>query len=67
MISGGLLVILLMGWSVPKQFNNDLKECGTSPLIRRLLLFSLRWFSPAVVSIGLLISLSTLKDKLFGA
>ena len=65
MISGGLLVILLMGWRAPQQFNSDLEASGSSPLMRRLLLFSLRWLSPVVVSMGLLITLSDLKDKLF--
>ena len=64
MVSGGLLIILLMGWCAPKQFNADLEASGSSPLMRRLLLLSLRWLSPAVVSIGLAISLSDLKDKL---
>ena len=64
-ISGGLLVILLMGWRAPQQFNSDLKASGSSPLMRRLLLFSLRWLSPVVVGMGLLITLSDLKDKLF--
>ena len=62
-ISGGLLIILLMGWCAPQRFSADLAASGSSPFLQRLLLLSLRWLSPAIVSIGLAISLSDLKDK----
>ena len=45
---------------VPERFRQDLAESGTSPLIRRLLLVVLRWVSPPVVAIGLVISLADL-------
>ena len=60
LILGGLLLALLLGWVVPERFRQDLAESGTSPLIRRLLLVVLRWVSPPVVAIGLVISLADL-------
>ena len=60
LILGGLLLALLLGWVVPERFRQHLAESGTSPLIRRLLLVVLRWVSPPVVAIGLVISLADL-------
>ncbi|MGC6483982.1 MAG: sodium-dependent transporter [Synechococcus sp.] len=54
---GGLMLALLLGWVVPGRFDQDLADSGTSPLVRRLLLVVLRWVSPLVVAIGLLVSL----------
>lgn len=60
LILGGLLLALLLGWVVPDRFRQDLSDSGTSPLVRRLLLVVLRWVSPPVVAIGLLVSLADL-------
>lgn len=66
MISGGLLVVLLMGWRDPERFVEDLGASGSSPLLRRLLLLSLRWLAPAVISIGLIVSLADLHARWLG-
>ena len=57
LIVGGLLISLLMGWSAPSRFREDLSQSGTPLGLRRVLLFSLRWVSPLVIAIGLVISL----------
>ena len=57
LIVGGLLISLLMGWSAPSRFRDDLSQSGTPLGLRRVLLFSLRWVSPLVIAIGLVISL----------
>ena len=60
LIAGGLLLAVLLGWVVPERFSQDLDNSGTSPLLRQLLLVMLRWVSPPVVTIGLLISVADL-------
>jgi len=57
LIVGGLLISLLMGWSAPSRFREDLSQSGTPLGLRRVLLFSLRWVSPLVIAVGLVISL----------
>lgn len=66
MISGGLLVVLLMGRHDPERFNEDLRTSGSSHLLRRLLLLSLRWLAPAVISIGLIVSVADLHARWVG-
>jgi NSS family neurotransmitter:Na+ symporter len=66
MISGGLLVVLLMGRHDPERFNEDLRRSGSSPLLRKLLLLSLRWLAPAVISIGLIVSIADLHARWMG-
>jgi len=57
LIVGGLLITLLLGWFVPRRFDDDLKGSATPAGLRRWLLFVLRWISPPVIAVGLLISL----------
>ena len=57
LIVGGLLISLLMGWRAPARFREDLSQSGTPSDLRRVLLFSLRWVSPLVIAVGLVISL----------
>ena len=56
LILGGLLLALLMGWVLPERFRNDLEGSGTPPALQGLLLLMLRWVSPPVVAVGLVIS-----------
>ena len=57
LILGGLLLALLLGWVVPNRFQDDLEGSGTPVPLQRLLLVMLRWVSPPVVAVGLVISL----------
>jgi NSS family neurotransmitter:Na+ symporter len=57
LILGGLLIAVLLGWVVPARFNDDLKGSATPAGLRRWLLFVLRWISPPVIAVGLVISL----------
>ena len=57
LILGGLLLALLLGWVVPNRFQDDLQGSGTPVPLQRLLLVMLRWISPPVVAVGLVISL----------
>ena len=57
LILGGLLLALLLGWIVPNRFQDDLEGSGTPVPLQRLLLVMLRWVSPPVVAVGLVISL----------
>ena len=56
LILGGLLLALLLGWVLPKRFEQDLAASGTPSLLRRLLLVMLRWIAPPVVAVGLVVS-----------
>ena len=56
LILGGLLLALLMGWVLPERFRTDLEGSGTPPALQGLLLMMLRWVSPPVVAVGLVIS-----------
>ena len=57
LILGGLLLALLLGWVAPNRFKEDLQGSGTPVPLQRLLLVMLRWVSPPVVAVGLVISL----------
>ena len=57
LILGGLLLALLLGWVVPNRCQDDLQGSGTPVPLQRLLLVMLRWVSPPVVAVGLVISL----------
>ena len=68
LMAGGLLIAVLMGWVVPSLFLNDLKDSdASSPGMRRLLLFCLRWISPVVITAGLLVSIVDLLQNWFAA
>ena len=66
LILGGLLLALLLGWVVPKRFEQDLAGCESPLSLRRWLLFMLRWVSPVVVSIGLVVKVADLVQTWFG-
>ena len=57
LILGGLLLALLLGWVAPNRFKEDLQGSGIPVPLQRLLLVMLRWVSPPVVAVGLVISL----------
>jgi NSS family neurotransmitter:Na+ symporter len=63
LIVGGLLLSLLLGWVVPRRFDDDLAQCDTSLGVRRGLKFMLRWVSPPVVAFGLIVSLVDLFNQ----
>ena len=63
LILGGLLLALLLGWVVPDRFQQDLRESSTPAQLRRLLLVLLRWISPPVLALGLVISLVDLLNS----
>ena len=60
LILGGLLLALLLGWVLPDRFHQDLSVSGTPTWLRRLLLLMLRWVSPPVVALGLVVSVADL-------
>ena len=63
LILGGLLLALLLGWVVPDRFQQDLRESSTPAQLRRLLLVLLRWISPPVLALGLVVSLVDLLNS----
>ena len=67
LVLGGLFIALLVGWVVPKLFQKDLQGYQTSAGLIRLMLFFLRWVSPAVITAGLLISVVDLWRQWFPA
>ena len=56
LILGGLLVALLMGWVLPSRFQEELSHSGSPAWLQRFLLVMLRWISPPVIAVGLVIS-----------
>lgn len=56
LITGGLLLALLLGWSAPERLQADLASCGTPQRLRRVIQWLLRWVSPLVIAIGLSVS-----------
>ena len=56
LIFGGLLLSILLGWVLPRRFNEDLASCKTPNQIRYFLRFMLRWISPPIIAFGLIVS-----------
>ena len=56
LILGGLLLALLMGWVLPSRFQEELSHSGSPAWLQRFLLVMLRWISPPVITVGLVIS-----------
>ena len=56
LVLGGLLISLLMGWRKSGRFREDLAQSGTPHWLQRFLLVMLRWISPPVIAVGLVIS-----------
>ncbi len=57
LITSGLLLAILMGWSVPSRFKNELEDSKTSKLKINGLLWTLRWISTPIITIGLTVVL----------
>ena len=57
LILGGFLLSILLGWVIPRKFDEDLASCETNPRFRKYLKFMLRWVSPPVIAFGLVVSL----------
>ena len=57
LILGGLLIAILLGWVVPRKYDEDLAGCNSNQRVRRYLKFMLRWVSPPVIAFGLIISI----------
>ena len=57
LILGGFMLSILLGWVIPRKFDEDLEGCETNPKFRRYLKFMLRWVSPPVIAFGLIVSL----------
>lgn len=57
LILGGLCISLLLGWVVPRRFENDLIGCETPSRVIIFLKFMLRWISPPVIAFGLVVSM----------
>ena len=56
LILGGFLISILLGWVVPRKYDEDLAGSDSDPRVRRYLKFMLRWISPPVIAFGLIIS-----------
>tara|TARA_Y100001968_G_scaffold333609_1_gene397615 strand:+ start:2314 stop:3642 length:1329 start_codon:yes stop_codon:yes gene_type:complete len=56
LILGGFLLSVLLGWVVPRRFDEDLSSSNSQPGVRRYLKFMLRWVSPPVIAFGLIVS-----------
>ena len=56
LILGGLLLALLLGWVLPSRFQEELSHSGSPAWLQRFLLVMLRWISPPVIAVGLVIS-----------
>ena len=56
LILGGLLLALLLGWVLPARFQAELTYSGSPLWLQRFLLVMLRWISPPVIAVGLVIS-----------
>ena len=56
LILGGLLLALLLGWVLPARFQEELSHSGSPIWLQRFLLVMLRWISPPVIAVGLVIS-----------
>ena len=56
LILGGLLLALLLGWALPARFQEELSHSGSPIWLQRFLLVMLRWISPPVIAVGLVIS-----------
>ncbi len=53
---GGFLIAILLGWFVPRRFDEDLADSGSDERVRRYLKFMLRWVSPPAIAFGFIIS-----------
>ncbi len=56
LILGGFLLALLLGWVLPDRFQAELTHSGSPLWLQHFLLVMLRWISPPVIAVGLVIS-----------
>ena len=56
LILGGFLISILLGWVIPRKYDEDLAASDSDQRVRRYLKFMLRWVSPPVIAFGLIIS-----------
>ena len=56
LILGGLLLAVLLGWVLPDRFQKDLTQSASPLWLQRFLLVMLRWISPPVITLGLVVS-----------
>ncbi len=66
LMTGGLAMVLLMGWWAPERFIGDLEHCATPAWARRGLLVMLRWVAPLAIATGLTVSVVDLLRQWFG-
>jgi NSS family neurotransmitter:Na+ symporter len=59
-VAGGLALALLLGWQAPGRYRADLLEAGSDPRQVHALLWALRWISPPVIALGLVVSITDL-------
>ncbi len=57
LIFGGFLISILLGWVIPRRFDEDLSICKSPNAIRQFLKFMLRWISPPIIAFGLILSI----------
>ena len=50
------VMALLLGWVLPARFQEELSHSGSPIWLQRFLLVMLRWISPPVIAVGLVIS-----------
>ena len=67
LILGGFLISVLLGWIVPRRYDDDLLESNSNKNVRRYLKFMLRWVSPPVIAFGLIVSIYDLLNQWFSA
>ncbi len=65
LIFGGFLLSILLGWVIPRRFDEDLSGCESNKGLRIFLKFMLRWVSPPVVAFGLIVSVYDLSLNWF--
>ena len=65
LVLGGFLISILLGWVVPRKYDEDLADCNSNKNVRKYLKFMLRWISPPVIAFGLIISVMDLTQTLF--
>ncbi len=56
LILGGFLVSFLIGWVIPKTLDKELINSGSSLIIRNYLKFMLKYVTPILVALGLIVS-----------
>ena len=66
LIAGGLAMALLLGWRAPQRFRADLAAAGSPPRLVGVLLWLLRWISPAAIALGLVVSITDLARRWLG-